>query len=127
MHWILAQVALGGALGAAGRYLTGVASVRLFGATFPAGTLSVNVIGSFVMGVAFVLLVAREGEASRWVPFVMTGLLGGYTTFSAFSLDLWTLFDRGCYVAATVYLGGSVFLSVVALVAGIALARGLVG
>lgn len=127
MFWILTQVALGGALGAAGRYLTGIAAMRVFGASFPVGTLSVNVIGSFVMGVAFVVLIAREGDASRMVPFVMTGLLGGYTTFSAFSLDLWLLFDRGRYIAASAYLGGSVALSVLALVAGIILARGLAG
>lgn len=71
------QVALGGALGATGRYLTGIGMARLLGTGFPYATLTANIIGSFIMGVAFVFLITREAEASRWVPFVMTGILGG--------------------------------------------------
>ncbi len=127
MIWTMIQVALGGAIGAVGRYLTGVAGVRMFGAGFPVGTLTVNVVGSFLMGLAFVLLMTRGGDAPRLSPFLMTGVLGGFTTFSAFSLDLWTLFDRGRYVAGGLYFGGSVGLSVLALILGISLARVLVG
>jgi len=121
------QVALGGALGAAGRYLTGIGVTRLVGSGFPSATLTVNVVGSFVMGVAVVFLIPRDSDASRWVPFVMTGVLGGFTTFSAFSLDVFALFERGRMVAAAVYIGGSVGASIAALIVGIAVAKGITG
>jgi len=124
MIWTILQVAAGGALGATGRYLSGVGVSRLFGVGFPLGTLAVNIAGSFIMGIAFYILMEREAEASPWVPIVMTGILGGFTTFSAFSLDAYTLFDRGRLGAATVYVGGSIGLSFAALVLGIALAKG---
>jgi len=127
MIWTILQVAIGGAIGASGRFLTGAAMARAFGTGFPFGTLTVNVAGSFLMGLAFVALMQREGAPSAWFPFVMTGILGGFTTFSAFSLDLWGLFERGRLLAAGAYLGGSVALSVAALIAGIALARGVWG
>lgn len=127
MIWTLLQVAAGGAIGAMGRYLTGILAMRLFGVGFPFGTLSVNVVGSFLMGIAFVFLMTRSEEVSRMVPFVMTGILGGFTTFSAFSLDFWTLLDKDRWAAALVYLSGSVVLSVLALVVGIFVARGAAG
>jgi len=126
MFWTILQVAAGGALGAVGRYLTGAAASRFFGTGFPLGTISVNVVGSFVMGIAFVFLMTREQEALRFVPFVMTGMLGGFTTFSAFSLDVWTLFDRGRLVAGSIYFGGSIGLSILAVTLGIAFARGVI-
>ena len=121
------QVALGGALGATGRYLTGIGMARLLGTGFPYATLTANIIGSFIMGVAFVFLITREAEASCWVPFVMTGILGGFTTFSAFSLDAYSLFDRGRMMAAALYVGGSVGASIAALIVGIAVAKGIAG
>lgn len=127
MFWTILQVAAGGAIGATGRYLTGVTAARAFGLGFPYGTFTVNVVGSFVMGIAFVFLMQREAQASNWVPFVMTGILGGFTTFSAFSLDAYTLFDRGRVVLAAIYVGGSVGLGVFALILGILVAKGLAG
>ncbi len=127
MIWTMLQVGLGGAIGAMGRYLTGLGATRLFGTNFPFGTFSVNVIGSFVMGMVYVVLMTRKAEISPLVPLVMTGVLGGYTTFSSFSLDLWGLFDQERYIAAGLYLGGTLFLALSALVAGIALAKGLLG
>ncbi len=127
MIWTILQVGLGGAIGAMGRYLTGLAAMRVFGTHFPFGTLSANVIGSFAMGVAYVYLMTRNEEISRLVPFIMTGVLGGYTTFSAFSLDLWGLFDRDRFIAAGFYLGGSLGLAIIALMLGIALAKGALG
>ncbi len=109
------QAALGGAIGAALRFLLSGVVV------FPLGTLLVNVIGSFLMGLAFVLL-AERGLA-RWVPFVMAGLLGGFTTFSAFSLDVLKLFEAGRIGAAGGYVAASVVLSILALVLGVALMR----
>lgn len=122
MFSTLVSVALGGALGASARYVTGLAAARLLGAGFPYGTLAVNLIGSFVMGLAFVL-VAQSGAKSA--PFLMTGVLGGFTTFSAFSLDAFQLYERGAFGAAALYVTASVGLSLVALVIGIIVARGL--
>lgn len=124
MFGTLIQVALGGALGASGRYLTGVAALRLMGPGFPWGTLAVNVIGSFLMGALVVALAQLSGN--RLAPFLMTGLLGGYTTFSAFSLDALTIWERGQIGLAGTYVVASVFLSLAALVAGLALARSIV-
>lgn len=115
----LLSVAVGGALGASARYVTGLAALRLFGAGFPWGTLTVNIVGSLLMGLAFVLI----GQGGRLSPLLMTGLLGGFTTFSAFSLDAVTLYDKGSVALAGLYVIASVTLSILALIAGIALAR----
>lgn len=116
------QVALGGAIGAAARYLTGIWIVRTFGHTpFPVAILSVNVIGSFLMGV-FVVAAAQKGLTSL-SPLVATGLLGGFTTFSAFSLEAVTLYERGEVATAGLYVALSVGLSILGLFAGILLAR----
>lgn len=119
----LLQVALGGALGASARYLTNVAALRLLGSGFPYGTLAVNILGSALMGV-FVVALAKM-EATRLSPLLMTGLLGGFTTFSAFSLDAVSLVERGEPVLAAGYVGLSVAVSILALIAGMALARGV--
>lgn len=119
----LAQVALGGAMGATGRYLTGVLTLRLFGPGFPVGTLTVNVLGSFAMGVLVVVL-ARKG-GTHLAPLFMTGLLGGFTTFSAFSLDAVTIYERGQVGLAAVYVLASVLLSLAALGLGLMAARTL--
>jgi CrcB protein len=119
----LLQVALGGALGASARYLTGIAVARLLGREFPWGTLIVNVVGAFAMGVLVVAL--AHLSANRFAPFLMTGVLGGFTTFSAFSLDAVALFERGQIGLAAAYVAGSVLFSIGALFAGLALARGI--
>jgi len=119
----LIYVALGGAIGASARYLTGLAAIRIMGPGFPWGTLVVNVIGSFLMGVLVVTL--AQFSANRFAPLLMTGLLGGFTTFSAFSLDAISLWERGDTGAAVTYVAVSVVLSVAALVAGLFIARGL--
>ena len=118
----LIQIALGGALGAVLRHLCAAQVARFAGAGFPWGTLAVNVAGSFAMGIAAVLLILRS-DFARAAPFVMPGLLGGFTTFSAFSLEIVQLAERGRPLAALLYAGGSVMLGIVALVAGMWLAR----
>jgi fluoride exporter len=118
----LLQVALGGAIGASGRYLVGVGAVRLMGPGFPWATLVVNVLGSLAMGALVVLLAQKD--ATRMAPLLMTGLLGGFTTFSAFSLDAVTLYERGQIGAAAGYVTASVVLSIGALFAGMALMKG---
>jgi len=119
----LAQVALGGALGASARYLTGVAATRLMGHGFPWGTLTVNVAGSFLMGVLIVVLAKKGGN--HFLPFLAAGVLGGFTTFSSFSLDAVTLYERGATGLAAAYVGASVTLSLAGLAAGLAVARSL--
>ena len=117
------QVALGGALGAVLRYLTGLGLLRLFGQTaFPLGVLTVNVAGSFAMGL-LVGLAAGRGVAPS--PFLAAGLLGGFTTFSAFSLEAVTLYERGALGLAAAYVTANVVLSIGALFAGLALVRGV--
>ncbi|WP_172299140.1 fluoride efflux transporter CrcB [Pseudoruegeria sp. HB172150] len=123
MFYTLIQVALGGAIGASGRYLTGVATVRIFGHGFPWGTLTVNVIGSFIMGVIVVLL--GEFSANRLAPFLMTGVLGGFTTFSAFSLDAMTLYERGDVGLALGYIAVSVMVSLAAIAVGVLATRAM--
>lgn len=124
MMTTLFQVALGGAIGASGRYLTGLAAIRLIGPGFPWGTLIVNILGSFVMGVVVVILAHQS--ANRFAPLLMTGVLGGFTTFSAFSLDAMTIWERGQPVLAGVYVLASVMLSLLAIFAGLYLARSVV-
>ena len=124
MFSTLTLVALGGAIGAALRYLSGVAMLRVLGPQeFPLAILSVNVVGSFLMGV-FVVAAAHKG-LTAYSPFVMTGLLGGFTTFSAFSLETVTLIERGEVSSAALYVGLSVALSIGGLMLGLLLARGM--
>ena len=118
----LISVAVGGALGASLRYLAGIGVIRLFGQTgFPLGIIFVNVLGSFLMGV-FVVTAAQRGLTSL-SPFVMTGLLGGFTTFSAFSLEAVTLYERGDVGQAALYVSLSGVLSLGGLVTGLWIAR----
>jgi fluoride exporter len=117
------QVALGGAIGAVLRYLTGIGLIRLLGPTpMPLGVLTVNILGSFIMGL-FVVAAAQRG-LTHLSPLVATGILGGFTTFSAFSLEAVTLYERGALGLAALYILANVTLSIAALFAGMAVARG---
>jgi fluoride exporter len=111
----LLHVALGGAIGSVLRYL----AVQALGA--PLATLVVNVLGSFAIGALFVAL----GPKMQYAPLLMTGLLGGFTTFSAFSLDTLRLVEAGQVLQAALYVAGTVLLSLIAVALGVALARGL--
>lgn len=119
----LLSVALGGAIGSSARYLVNISLPRLLGHGFPYATLSVNVLGSFAMGLLVAVLAQKGGM--RFAPFLMTGVLGGFTTFSAFSLDTAKLWEAGNNMAAVGYVLASVGVSVGALFAGMALARGI--
>ena len=110
----ITQVAIGGAIGSVLRYLLVV------GIGAPLGVLVVNVLGSFAMGVLFVLMANRTSLS----PLLMTGVLGGFTTFSAFSLDALKLWEGGQTLQAGLYVLASVILSLVAVALGAALARG---
>ena len=120
----LSLVALGGAVGASLRWLAGVGLLRAFGPTgLPTAIITVNVIGSFLMGV-FVVAAAERG-LNHLSPLIMTGLLGGFTTFSAFSLETVNLIERGHVGQAGLYILLSVALSVGALALGLIAARGV--
>jgi fluoride exporter len=110
-------VAIGGAMGAVLRYLV------VLGVAFPVGTLAVNVVGSFLMGMAVVWLAGRGMD--RLAPLLMTGMLGGFTTFSAFSLDTLKLVEAGRLAAAGGYVAGSVILSLGAIFLAVWIARGV--
>lgn len=111
---------MGGAIGSVARYgVFRIVPVQ----GFPVATLAVNISGSMAMGFLAALLASRGGQ--HLAPFLLTGILGGYTTFSAFSLDALTLWERGNASGAALYLIGSVLLSLVAVVVGMTLGRGL--
>lgn len=116
-------VAAGGALGSVTRYLVGIASGRMFGTSFPWGTLIINITGSFLIG-AFVGMFATRWDlppAARI--FLTVGICGGYTTFSTFSLDAWYLIERGANLASLAYMLLSVVLSVIALIGALQLIK----
>ena len=118
-------VFVGGGLGASLRHLINVTSARCLGTGFPWGTFIINITGSTVMGLIAGYL-AFKGEASQpWRLFLMTGILGGYTTFSAYSLDAALLYERGELASAALYVVGSVVLAIAGLFAGLALVRQL--
>jgi CrcB protein len=118
-------VFVGGGLGATLRHLINLTCARFMGTGFPWGTFIINISGSTVMGLIAGYL-AFKGEASQpWRLFLMTGILGGYTTFSAFSLDTALLYERGEIGLAAAYVIGSVVLSIAGLFAGLWIVRSL--
>ncbi|HWA89165.1 MAG TPA: fluoride efflux transporter CrcB [Rhizomicrobium sp.] len=119
---ILASVAAGGALGSLLRYF--VASA-IPSSPFPWGIFIVNITGGFIMGVIVELSALKLSIGPELRAFLTVGILGGYTTFSTFSLDSALLIQRGTYLAAAGYIVGSVVLSILALFAGLALVRAL--
>lgn len=121
----LLLVAIGGAIGASLRHLSGIAALRLMGPAFPWGTLFVNIFGSLVMGVFIAWLVKRTGVSNEIRLFFATGVLGGFTTFSAFSLDVANLVERGEMSSAVLYVLGSVLLSVLAVFMGLWFGRAM--
>lgn len=120
-------VALGGALGAWLRYAAGLAISRMIGAAaalqFPWPTLAINVTGSLAMGLLAGVLARHGGAGEQWRLLLGVGVLGGFTTFSAFSLELALLIERGAGLSALAYALLSVLIGVTALFAGLAIAR----
>jgi CrcB protein len=121
MNYLL--VFVGGGIGSTLRHIVNVVCPRFLGTNFPYHTFIINISGSTIMGLIAGYL-AFKGEASQsWRLFLMTGILGGYTTFSAFSLDAALLYERGEIGLAALYVAGSVVLSIAGLFAGLALVR----
>lgn len=122
----IAAIAAGGAIGALMRYGVNITAVKALGHGFPYATITVNILGSFIMGV----LIASF--ANLWHPsetvkvFLITGLLGAFTTFSTFSLDFANLVERGEYIHSGIYLSASIILSIAALFGGMAIVKGLI-
>ena len=118
-------VALGGAIGSAARYGVNVWSGRMLGSEFPWHTFIVNVVGCFAMGELVELMALKLNVGNDTRAFLTTGILGGFTTFSAYSLDFAVLVERKSYGAAFAYGTGSVALSLIAVFAGLSLVRTL--
>lgn len=121
MHLLL--VAAGGGAGAVCRHLISLAGLRLMGPSFPWGTLTVNVLGSLIMGLFIELLAQKFQGSTELRLLIATGFLGGFTTFSSFSLDVAVIWERGEMWLAVTYALVSVVLSIGALFGGLALAR----
>src|SRR3954467_12006480 len=123
MHYVL--VFIGGGLGSTLRHIVNVLVARVLGTAFPYHTFIINITGSTIMGLIAGYLAFKGDAAQPWRLLVMTGILGGYTTFSAFSLDAGLLYERGELGLAALYVLGSVALSIIGLFAGLALMRHL--
>ncbi|UVK45231.1 fluoride efflux transporter CrcB [Mesorhizobium sp. AR07] len=118
----LLLVVVGGGIGAGIRHLTNMGALRFVGPNYPWGTMAINLVGSFAMGL-FIATLARRGGTNELRLFVATGILGGFTTFSAFSLDFATLWERGATLPALGYALASVIGAIIALFLGLWLAR----
>ena len=119
----LLLVMIGGAVGAGARHLTGRATLSLLGPGYPFGTLAVNLVGGFAMGLLVGALARMSVPGENWRLLLGVGVLGGYTTFSAFSLDVVNMMQRGDLGVAALYITISVIGSIAALFAGLALVR----
>lgn len=118
-------VAIGGAFGSVCRYLTGLLMTRIFGANFPWGTITVNILGSFAIGFLTELVARRFNASMEMRLLLVVGILGGFTTFSSFSLDTVALIEKGAVTSAFIYVAASVAISLIATFAGFALGRAL--
>lgn len=121
------SVAIGGALGACARYGVAQAMLRTFGPGYPYGTLFVNIVGSFLMGMLIETIALRWSPSPELRVLLVTGFLGGFTTFSAFSLDVALLVEKGETLSAAAYVLMSVVLSIGGLFAGLHIMRAVLG
>ena len=121
---ILVMVAIGGAIGAVARQQSNQLIMRIFGGEFPIGTIFVNILGSFIVGLLFELFTSKITISYEWRSLIFTGVLASFTTFSSFALDVALLTERNEYLSAVIYLGGSVILSIGFLFLGLWAMRG---
>ena len=122
---IILMVAIGGAIGAVARQQSNQLIMRIFGGEFPIGTIFVNILGSFIMGLLFELFASKIILSDEWRSLIFTGVLASFTTFSSFALDVALLSERNEYYYALCYIGMSVVLSIGALFVGLWIMRGL--
>lgn len=118
-------VMLGGGLGAVSRFIVGSAITKLYSATFPMGTFVINVTGSFVIGLLMTLFLNRPGIHMNWRLFLVTGFLGGYTTFSSFEWEALAALRSGAEGVGSLYLGASVLVGLIGVWSGLLLANRL--
>jgi fluoride exporter len=118
-------VFIGGGIGAALRHGLNLVAAGLVGTAFPYGTLFINIVGSLAMGLIAEYFALKSGLPQSWRLFLTTGILGGFTTFSAFSLEAALLYERGQLASAAIYVVASVVLSIGGLFAGLAIIRAL--
>ena len=121
---ILLMVAIGGAIGAVARQLSNQLIMRNFGVELLFGTIFVNILGSFIMGLLFELFTSKITISYEWRTFIFAGVLASFTTFSSFALDVALLTERNEYFYAAIYIGGSVILSIGFLFLGLWAMRG---
>ena len=121
MHWL--SIAIGGAMGAMGRYWVSSCLLPISSYKFPYATFSVNVIGSLLMGILYVLIVERGGLPEQARHLLMVGFLGAFTTFSTFSLDAISLWQNGGQTMALIYVISTVFSCLLAIIVAIWLTR----
>ena len=121
MQWL--AVAVGGALGSLARFAAARGAYQLLGTAFPWGTLAVNVAGALAIGFSYVWLVERDAHGPDWRAFIMVGVLGGFTTFSSFSLETLLLVQQGAALRAAVNVGTSVMVCLLATAFGIWVGR----
>lgn len=119
------SIAIGGAIGALLRHGVNIGSTAIFGAAFPVGTITVNIVGSFVMGVIAGILTTFWTPPEAIRALLTIGLLGSFTTFSTFSLDAISLFERGDTVQSVLYILASVCGAILALILGLTITRGI--
>ena len=124
---MMLTIAAGGALGAPARYWVMVRAGQLFGLGFPMGTMAVNIVGSFMLGVLIELMARKWSPGPEIRAFMVVGVIGSFTTFSTFSLDVVTLIERGVYWTLALYIVVSVAATVTAIFAGMALFRWILG
>ncbi len=117
------SIALGGAIGVVARHYLSHRIALMMSSSFPFGTISVNILGSFIMGLLVMLFANKLALSQEMRAFLTVGLLGGFTTFSAFSLEAVLLMERGAMGQAALYIGGSVMFAIAGLFAGIALGK----
>ena len=123
---LLLAIAAGGALGAIGRHLMMIQVGHWFGTGFPLGTIVVNVLGSFTLGVLIELMALVWSPSPELRAFLTIGALGAFTTFSTFSMDVILLYERGQHAQAAGYIGASVIFSILAFFVGLRLCRAVV-
>jgi len=121
MHWL--SIAVGGAMGAMGRYWVSSCLLPISSYKFPYATFSVNVVGSLLMGILYVLIVERGGLPEQARHLLMVGFLGAFTTFSTFSLDAISLWQNGGQTMALIYVFSTVFSCLLAIIVAIWLTR----
>jgi CrcB protein len=123
---IILAVAAGGAIGAVGRFLLGRSMMKLLGPSFPYGTLTVNILGSFLIGLLVAALAAKFADVPQWQAFLVVGILGGFTTFSTFTLEIGLMLQRNEFTTAAIYTAASLGIGVIALFAGLWLGKSFI-